>query len=130
LSAQKLNLAVIDDEPEVLRGLRRLLMGRGYCVEVYERGGDFLGALPSQRFDCLLLDLHMPDVDGFEILRILASRSNQVPIVVVSALDSPGIGERVRALGAFTYLRKPVDSEPLLSAIRSAIAAGAPHWQA
>lgn len=117
----KPKIAVVDDEPEMLRAIRRLLTSRGYCVEEYERGVDFLAALGSQPFECLLLDLHMPELDGFEVLRDLASRSNRMPIVVLSALDAPDTAERVRALGAVAYLRKPVDRETLLSAIRSAI---------
>ena len=93
MSPSKLHVAVLDDEPAVLKGLRRLLTVRGFSVTEYERGTDLVAAMDSRRFDCLVLDLHMPDLDGFQVLEILRSRSSQVPVVVLTALDGAGIAE-------------------------------------
>ena len=114
-------LAVLDDEPEMRKALRRLLTGRGYCVEEYAHGNDLLAALGSRPLDCLLLDLHMAEVSGFDVLEAFGSRHIHVPVIVITAPDEPGIAERVRSLGAAAYLKKPVDRDALLSAIEAAI---------
>lgn len=114
-------LAVLDDEPELRKALRRLLTGRGFCVEEYARGSDLLAALGSHPLDCLLLDLHMAEVSGFDVLEAFQSRHIHTPVVVITAHDEPGTEERVRLLGAAAYLKKPVDRDTLLSAINAAI---------
>jgi len=115
---------VLDDEPEMRKALRRLLACRGFRVEEYERGEDLLTALGSQPLDYLLLDLHMPGINGFDVLEAFRSRQIPVPVIVITAHDEPGAAERVLALGASAYLKKPVDRDALLSAIAAATASG------
>jgi len=114
-------VAVLDDEPELRKALRRLLTGRGFCVEEYDRGSDFLAALDSRPLDCVLLDLHMPEVNGFNVLKAFQSRHIPTPVIVITAHDEPGTAERVRLLGAAGYLKKPVDRDALLSAINGVL---------
>ena len=113
-------VAILDDEPEMRKALRRLLTCRGFGVEEYERGEDLLAALSSHPLDYLLLDLHMPGINGFDVLEAFRSRQMPVPVIVITAHDEPGTAERVRGLGASAYLKKPVDREALLSAIAAA----------
>jgi FixJ family two-component response regulator len=113
-------VAVLDDEPEMRKALRRLLLSRGFRVEEYERGEDLLTALSSHPLDCLLLDLHMPGINGFDVLEALRTRGIPLPVIVITAHDEPGTSERVRELGASAYLKKPVDRDALLSAIAAA----------
>ena len=116
-------VAVLDDEPQMRKALRRLLAAHGFRVEAYERGEDFLAALPSHAADCLVLDLHMPELNGFGVLAALKSCRVITPVVVITGHDEPGTAERALSLGASAYLTKPVDELALLSAIKSAIAA-------
>ena len=116
-------VAVLDDEPQMLKALRRLLTAHGFRVEVYERGKDFLAALPSHPADCLVLDLHMTEVNGFDVSAAFESQDVTMPVVVITGHDEPGTAERALSLGASAYLTKPVDELALLSAIKSAIAA-------
>ena len=116
-------VAVLDDEPQMRKALRRLLSTHGFRVDTYERGNDFLAALPSHPADCLVLDLHMPEVNGFDVLVALQSQRVAMPVIVVTGHDEPGTAERTRTFGALAYLRKPVDEVALLAAIKSAIAA-------
>lgn len=106
------------------KALRRLLATHDFRVEDYENGKDFLTELPSHPAHCVVLDLHMPGVNGFDVLAALKSRPVAPPIVVVTGHDEPGTAERTRALGVSEYLKKPVDELALLAAIRAAIAAG------
>ena len=65
-------VAVLDDEPEMRKALRRLLTGRGFIVEEYANGNDLIAAIGSRPTDCILLDLHMPEVSGFDVLENLS----------------------------------------------------------
>ena len=113
-------VAVLDDEPEMLKALRRLLCSCGFRVDTYQRGADLLAALAdSPRPDCLVLDLHMPEMSGFDVLEALRTRQIPVPVIVITGHDAPGMEERSRMLGAISYLRKPVDRDDLLSAIEA-----------
>jgi FixJ family two-component response regulator len=113
-------VAILDDEPEMRKALRRLLTCRGFRVEEYACGEDLLEAVGSRPLGYLLLDLHMPGINGFDVLEAFHSRHIPVPIIVITAHDEPGTAERVRALGACAYLKKPVDREALLAAIAAA----------
>jgi CheY-like chemotaxis protein len=113
-------IAILDDEPEMRKALRRLLGCRGFSVREYERAEDLLAALDSHLPDYLLLDLHMPGLNGFDVLEAIHSRQIPVPIIVITAHDEPGTAEQVRALGASAYLKKPVDRDALFAAIQTA----------
>ena len=115
-------VAVLDDEPEMRKALRRLLASRGFCVREYERGDEFLADLGSDPLDCLLLDLHMPGLNGIEVLEALCIRKIPVPVIVITAHNEPGTAERAIALSVCAYLKKPVDRDVLLSAIAEATA--------
>lgn len=114
-------VAVLDDEAEMRKALRRLLTCHGFRVQELERAEDFLAASESNLPDCLLLDLQMPGLNGFQLLEILAARKVRMPVVVITAHDEPGTAEQVRALGAFAYLKKPIDREALFAALASAL---------
>jgi FixJ family two-component response regulator len=116
-------IAVLDDEPQIRKALRRLLTTHHLQVKDYESASDFLKALPSHPVDCVVLDLHMPGVSGFDVLAALGSQRIAPPVIIITGYDQPGTAERARALGASSYLKKPVDESVLLSAIKSAIGA-------
>jgi FixJ family two-component response regulator len=113
-------LAVLDDEPQFCKALARLLKTHGFEVVTFSRGEEFLEACSLRSPDCLLLDLHMPSLNGFEVLERLATRP--VPVIVITGHDQPENARRVRALGALDYFLKPVNDHQLLEAIRRAIA--------
>ncbi len=110
-------IAVIDDEPQMRKALRRLLSTHGYLVEDYGSGIDFLDALGTHPADCLILDLHMPEVSGFDVLEALDVTGNMMSVVVITGQEEPGTEERALGLGASAFLRKPVDETALLAAI-------------
>ncbi len=115
-------IAVLDDEPEMRKALRRLLTCCSCRVTEYERGEDLLAALEAALPDCLLLDLHMAGVNGFDVLEALRTRQIPLPTVVITAHDEPATAARAQGLGACAYLRKPVERDALLSAIAAATA--------
>lgn len=112
-------IAVLDDEPRFCKALARLLKTHGFDVVAFARGEEFLEACASRMPDCLLLDLHMPGLNGFEVLERLAVR--RVPVLVITGHDEPGSAERVRALGGLNYFLKPVNELQLVEAVHAAI---------
>lgn len=113
-------IAVLDDEPQLRKALRRLLVAHGFSVVNFERGEDVMAALAAQPMDCLLLDLHMPGVTGFDVLKGISARGITTPVIVLTGHGEPDTAARVLAMGASAYLTKPVDEASLLSAIAEA----------
>jgi len=114
-------VAVVDDEESVRKALGRLLRAAGFNVDTYASGADFVQSLQRHRPVCLVLDLRMPDVSGFEIQQALTRSGHAVPVVIITGDDSPDSRERALIQGARAYLRKPVDETMLLDAIHTAI---------
>ena len=112
-------IAVLDDEPQFGKALARLLKTYGFEVATFTRGEEFLDSCASRLPNCLLLDLHMPGLSGFEVLERIAVR--RVPVLVITGHDQPGNAQRVRALGGLDYFLKPVNESNLLAAIHAAI---------
>jgi len=114
-------IAVLDDEPRMRQALQRLLTTHGFRVETYAQGADFLAAPTSHPADCLILDLQMPEMDGFEVQARLAEAKALVPVIIITGHDSEKARERALAGRPVAYLRKPVDDQTLLNAIKEAL---------
>lgn len=114
-------IAVVDDDPFVLRGLRRLLRSAGFEVDTYASGAAFLNAGGDDEADCVVLDLHMPQATGFEVQAQLVKRGRSTPVIVITGGDNPEAQSRALRLGAKGYFGKPVDGEALLETIDAAI---------
>jgi FixJ family two-component response regulator len=121
--ADRVLVAVVDDDASLLRALGRLLRGRGYEVAAYASAGAFLAALPERRPDCLLLDFRMPGMSGLELLEALKARDAGIPVIVMTAFGGDDIADRCLAAGAVAVLPKPVQDASLLHALRAASAA-------
>jgi FixJ family two-component response regulator len=114
-------LAVVDDDADVRVALTRLVASAGFAVETFASGAEFLHSIADHEPDCLVLDLHMPDMSGFEVQGALADDHAAVPVVVITGHDTPESRVRALQLGASAYLCKPVNDDALLAAIGTAI---------
>ena len=113
-------ILVVDDEAQIRRALRTGLAGHGYRVTLAEDGETALEALGSQPPDVLVLDLVMPGVDGFEVLRQTRTWSD-LPIIVLSARGDERDKVQALDLGADDYLTKPFGMEELLARVRAVL---------
>ncbi|MUV13664.1 response regulator transcription factor [Noviluteimonas gilva] len=109
-------VAVLDDEAPVRRALQRLLRTAGFDVRLFATGSDFMAHLDG--IDCLILDLHLPGMSGFEVQDALTDRHSPIPVVVLTGNDTPANRSRSIAHGARAFLTKPVDDKVLLDALR------------
>jgi two-component system, OmpR family, KDP operon response regulator KdpE len=114
------HILVIDDEPQILRALRTILLARQYRVSTASRGEEGLALAAAQLPDLVILDLALPDMDGIQVCKRLREWT-QVPIIVLSVRE--GERDKVTALdhGADDYLTKPFSAEELLARIRVAL---------
>ena len=114
-------VAVVDDEGDVRLALRRLLRSAGFDVLAYESGSEFLHHVPRSPPDCVVLDLRMPGVSGFDVQASMKERHPSIPVVVVTGNDSDESRREAMKRGADAYLCKPVDGDALINAVLAAI---------
>jgi FixJ family two-component response regulator len=113
-------IAIVDDEESIRRAIGRLIRSAGLDAVAYSSGDEFLEKLSDRRPDCVVLDLHMPKVDGFSVQSWVSRADLKIPIIVITGRDTPETEARVMQNGAFAYFRKPVDGDALLDAIAAA----------
>jgi two-component system KDP operon response regulator KdpE len=112
---------VIDDEPPIRRFLRTGLSSQGYHVIEAEDGASARAALRQNGVDVIVLDLGLPGIDGFEIIRQLREQGSAIPIVVLSSRTDEAGKVRALDLGADDYVTKPFGMEELLARLRTAL---------
>ena len=117
------SIAVVDDEEAVRRALLRLLNASGLRARAYESAEDFLANWRSDPPGCVVLDLHMPGLNGLELMQCLQRLDARLAFVVITAHDEPAMRDRCIDAGAGAYLCKPLDERTLLAAIETACAA-------
>jgi two-component system KDP operon response regulator KdpE len=120
-ASQPQKILIVDDEPAIRRFLRTSLNAQGYQTLEAENGEGALKALAQNRVDVVVLDLGLPDIDGFEVLKRVRGSGSTIPVVVLSSrADETG---KVKALdlGADDYVTKPFGIDELLARIRTAL---------
>ena len=115
----KLRISVVDDDESVRKALGRLLSSLDYQAETFDSGRAFLDSLADRCPDFLVLDLHMPGLSGLDVLQQLTRTPVPVRVIVITAYDEPETQAQCLAAGALAYLRKPLDEQVLLGAIRT-----------
>jgi DNA-binding response OmpR family regulator len=113
-------IIVIDDDTAVTDLLSVLLKSHGFDVRVTNNSVEGLGFIRDENFDLVVLDLMMPEMDGWEICKEVRSFS-KVPIIVLSALNDPSMVASVLDAGADDYLTKPTPSRILVAHINRII---------
>jgi FixJ family two-component response regulator len=123
MDRSRLCIAVIDDDEPVRKALKRLLRAANLDADTFASGREFLDSVASRVPDCVVLDLHMPGMNGLDVQQQLARGGLRVPIVVITGHDEPQARAQCLSAGAAAYLRKPLDDEALLEAIYKAVGA-------
>jgi FixJ family two-component response regulator len=114
-------VSIIDDDASVRRALRRMVESAGFAVETFGSGSEVLGADLSKTVACLVVDVYLGDMTGFELQRHLIARGIDLPTIFITAHDDSSTSERARHARAAAYLLKPVDGDALVSAISAAV---------
>lgn len=114
-----MRILVIEDNTALSQGLVKILAGHGYAVDCVQNGSDADAVLTAQSYDLALLDLNLPEMDGFEVLKTMRARKNDTPVLILTARDA--LEDRIRGLdlGADDYLTKPFEIPELEARIRA-----------
>jgi FixJ family two-component response regulator len=109
-------IAIVDDDASVRRSLLRVVESAGYKAETFASAREFLAWLPHGQAACLVLDVHMDDLSGFDLYDRL-----KVPIIFITGHDDPATLARIESSAVSGHLRKPFDRTAVLDMIRRAV---------
>ncbi|HEY7039121.1 MAG TPA: response regulator [Methylomirabilota bacterium] len=116
-------ILVVDDEPEVRKLMEHFLTDRGYEVRLAENGRQGLAELETFNPDVVLLDMHMPEMDGLETLKQLSARAPGLPVIMVTVNEDVQTTSNLLQLGAADYVPKPFNLDYLEQAINIQLSA-------
>ena len=114
-------ICVIDDDESVADSLKSLLETFGYDVQSYNSGADFLADDRRRVTGCLIIDQHMPGMDGLDVVDRLQKQGARVPTILISGRLDTNIKERAASLGIVSVLEKPFAADHLVDVIRTAL---------
>ena len=114
-------VSVVDDDRFFRESMCRLMRSLGYTVDIFSSAADFLASPRLSETACLIADIHMPAMTGFELYRHLIDTGRSIPTILVTG--HPNDVDRARALngGVVCYLRKPVDEQDLIWCLCAAV---------
>lgn len=117
------NILYIEDNPDNMRLVQRALESRGYRVLPAKNGLEGIQVAESEQVDLILLDINLPDIDGYEVARRLRSshkrQLNSIPIIAVTANALKGDAERALEAGCDVYMSKPINIRELWARVEA-----------
>jgi FixJ family two-component response regulator len=112
-----LQIAIVDDDESVRRSLGRLVRTLHYETSQFSSAEAFLASLSASRPSCVLMDLHLPRLNGLETLERLCESGRSPPVIIMTGFDEPGTRERCLNAGAVDYMTKPIEVASLCAVI-------------
>lgn len=116
-----MKILLIEDDPRLLENTQTQFMKAGFGVDVSATADEALRQVGVNEYDCIVLDINLPDGNGFEICEEIRSEGNVTPIIIMTARDA--VSDRIKGLdlGADDYVLKPVDSQELIARVKALI---------
>ena len=111
---EKKHIYILDDDESVLRSLKLLMVSYGFAVDVFSSAEKFFSAVPKSTSGCLILDINMPVVNGWDTLQRLSKIGYNLPVIVITADKDERFKEKVLKAGAVGFLQKPFEDHYLL----------------
>jgi FixJ family two-component response regulator len=121
VSASTSTIFLVDDEPGMLKALKRLLEAEGFAVRAFTSAKAFLDSYQAEELSCLVLDVAMPELNGLELQQRLTQRGVPLPIVFITGHGDIPMSVKAIKAGALDFLTKPVKDVDLLRAVRAAL---------
>jgi FixJ family two-component response regulator len=110
-------VCVVDDDQSLRRSLRNLLTSVGFRVDTFASAEEFLGSSQQENTGCLVLDVRMGGMNGFDLLRHLAATGSRIPVIILTAHADDEARRRSREAGAVAFFGKPFRADALLNAV-------------
>ena len=120
-------ISIVDDDRSVVEAMVSLIQSVGYKAKGFPSAEDFLKSRQLRNTACLILDVRMPSMGGFELQRRLAAGNYRIPIIFITSYDSGDVHIQAFQAGAVGLLCKPFSQESLFQAVRSALANDIEH---
>lgn len=121
MSPENKQIFIVDDDVSICRALSVLLATYGFAVDTYTSAEDFFRAVPNSVPGCLLLDIHMPGLNGWETQQRLIKTGSSRPIIIMSADKDYGLNNKAIKAGAVGFLQKPFNDQALVDLINVAV---------
>jgi FixJ family two-component response regulator len=121
VSGEKKTIVLVDDDASMSQALELMLRAGGYEVVTFASAEAAHGAAAATTASCLVLDIFLPGISGFELYRQLVQCGSSAPVIFVTAHDEPALREEAGRLGASSFLRKPFPGRMLLDAVARAL---------
>lgn len=113
-------IAVIDDDKSFRMALVESLSSLGYCARSFASAEEFIAVDGEGSCDCVITDIHMPGMSGFDLKRVLVARGSTRPVIMVTAHTEPGLEAKAAASGAVCLLRKPFETDAMIDCLERA----------
>jgi len=114
-------ILIIDDEKEICESMKMILEYEGYSVDYSTSAIKGLNLAEEKQISCLLLDIQMPEMSGFEVLKKVKEVNPSLSVIIISAHGSVENAIKATRLGAFDFIEKPIDRDKLLISVRNAV---------
>jgi FixJ family two-component response regulator len=111
---------IVDDDVSVRRALKLLMLTYGFEVETYASPEDFFSAVPNSTPGCLIMDIHMAGLNGWDAHQRLVKTGSDRPVIIISADKNEGLRERAQKAGVAGFLQKPFNDQDLVDLINKA----------
>ena len=114
-------IAVIDDDESFRVALVDSLSSLGYGARGFASAEEFIAGDGTGQYDCIITDIHMPGMNGFDLKRRLLAQDSSVPVIMITGHAEPGLEGRAAAIGAVCLLRKPFEADALADCLQRAL---------
>src|ERR1700733_7300600 len=121
MTVNQIIVMIVDDDDSIRKAVRRLMKSFGFAVETFASAEEYLASDRLTKTSCLILDVHMPGMNGLELQNSLAASGFLIPIIFITAFADDGARARAIKAGAIGYLPKPFSDEELLNCIHVAL---------
>jgi two-component system response regulator FixJ len=116
---EKKKIFIVDDDGSVCRALKILLTTFDFDVKTFSSAGSFFDAVPNDEPGCLILDIHMPGMDGWAMQKRILDSGSKRPVIFISAEKEENAADRALKVGAVGFLQKPVNGQTLVDLLNA-----------
>ena len=119
--SREFTIAVVDDDDSCRLALTESLRSLGYEAKEFASAEEFIAGDQEEACDCVITDIRMPGMSGFELSRLLSSRAAPVPVIMITAVRDPLLDTKAAASGSFCLLKKPFRADALIECLQRAL---------